>query len=280
MLFLVGLIGALLGGAIWGFGGAVLGALVGPALLALYRQSKKKDSAAPVDVPALPDDVLEAPVTALARRVQALEDEVAELRAQVQALSSGEASLAQQDGAPRPVEKPAAPAVIATPPIAVAPIVVPPLAAKAEPEPAAAMPIPPIAPMPPIPQPAMAEAAAAAADTAWSAPSPRPAPPPAVPLRDRLPPFVSRFVFGGNTIVKVGVLILFLGLAFLLRYAAERVSVPVELRYAGVALVGAFLLGLGWRLRDRRDAYGLILQGAGIGVFYLTALAAIKLHPL
>jgi uncharacterized membrane protein len=56
--------------------------------------------------------------------------------------------------------------------------------------------------------------------------------------------------------------------------------VPVELRYAGVALVGAFLLGLGWRLRARKDALRLILQGAGIGVFYLTALAAIKLHPL
>src|SRR5439155_8714176 len=118
--------------------------------------------------------------------------------------------------------------------------------------------------------------------------TPRPPPPvtpPSVPLQDRLPSFVSRFVFGGNTIVKVGVLILFLGLAFLLRYAAERVTVPVEWRYAGVGLVGAFLLGLGWHLRERPDAaggqgYGLILQGAGIGVFYLTALAAIKLHPL
>lgn len=129
---------------------------------------------------------------------------------------------------------------------------------------------------------------ATAAASAWAGPSPRPPKPPSpppVPLQERLPSFLRRWIFGGDTIVKVGVLILFLGLAFLLRYAAERVTVPIELRYASVALVGAFLLGLGWRLRTRKDAsggqgYGLILQGAGIGVFYLTALAAIKLHPL
>ena len=81
-------------------------------------------------------------------------------------------------------------------------------------------------------------------------------------------------------LVKTGVLILFLGLAFLLRYTAERVSVPVELRYAAVALAGAGLLLTGWLLRHKRASYGLILQGAGIGVFYLTALAAMKVSHL
>jgi uncharacterized membrane protein len=114
--------------------------------------------------------------------------------------------------------------------------------------------------------------------------APRPSAEP-VSFKERMPGFLQRWIFGGNTIVKVGVLILFLGLAFLLRYAAERVTVPVELRYAGVALLGAFLLGLGWRLRERTDSaggtgYGLILQGAGVGVFYLTTLAAMKLHDL
>ncbi|MEK8030218.1 DUF2339 domain-containing protein [Ideonella sp. DXS29W] len=131
--------------------------------------------------------------------------------------------------------------------------------------------------------------AASAAEPAVAAKAPAtppaPPPPPAVPLRDRLPPVVRDWIFGGNTIVKVGVLVLFLGLAFLLRYAAERITVPPELRYAGVALLGVGLLGLGWRLRDRRDAaggtgYGLILQGAGIGVLYLTTLASLKLNGL
>lgn len=107
-----------------------------------------------------------------------------------------------------------------------------------------------------------------------------PPPPPPRPLAERLPAPVRDLIFGGNTLVKVGVLLLFLGLAFLLRYAAERVTVPVPLRYAGVAGVGVMLLAVGWWLRDRRASYALILQGAGIGVFYLTTLAAMKLHPL
>ncbi|MFL6627083.1 MAG: DUF2339 domain-containing protein, partial [Vitreoscilla sp.] len=144
------------------------------------------------------------------------------------------------------------------------------------------------------PAPAMATVrppspAPAPAPTRPHAPAParRPiaAPAPAVPLRDQLPPWAARWIFGGNTIVKAGVLILFLGLAFLLRYTAERVTIPIELRYAGVALVGIVLTAVGWRLRDRRDAaggsgYGVILQGAGIGIFYLTALAALRLDPL
>ncbi|MDB5850325.1 MAG: hypothetical protein JWP29_4077, partial [Rhodoferax sp.] len=120
--------------------------------------------------------------------------------------------------------------------------------------------------------------------TAVQAP-PKPPQPPPRPLKERMPPFLRQWIFGGNTIVKVGVLILFFGLAFLLRYAAERITVPIELRYAAVALVGAMLLGVGWRLRHGKDkaggtGFGQILQGAGIGVFYLTTLGALKLSQL
>lgn len=91
---------------------------------------------------------------------------------------------------------------------------------------------------------------------------------------------VKRWVFGGNPLVKIGAVILFLGLAFLLRYAAENSMLPVELRYAAVAAGGLGLIFAGWRSRNKADQYGLILQGAGIGVLYLTTLAAMKLHPL
>ena len=43
-------------------------------------------------------------------------------------------------------------------------------------------------------------------------------------------------VFGGNTLVRVGAAILFIGLAFLLRYAAQRGLLPLPLRLAGSSL--------------------------------------------
>ena len=109
----------------------------------------------------------------------------------------------------------------------------------------------------------------------------------AQPVAPRGPNVIERAVagarnwlFGGNTVLRVGVVLLFLGLAFLLRYATEGMVVPIELRYAGVAASALGLLGLGWWLRLRNDSYALMLQGTGIAVLYLTVFAAMRLHPL
>jgi uncharacterized membrane protein len=85
---------------------------------------------------------------------------------------------------------------------------------------------------------------------------------------------------GGNTIVRIGVLILFVGVAFLLRYAIEHEMLSIEFRLAAVAAAGVALLLTGWRLRLRRRGYGLTLQGAGIGVFYMTLYAAMRVYGL
>ena len=110
---------------------------------------------------------------------------------------------------------------------------------------------------------------------------------PKQPAKPREPSAIERaidlakaWLFGGNTVLRIGVLLLFLGLAFLLRYATEGMVVPVEVRYAGVAASAVALLGLGWWLRLRNPSYGLMLQGAGIAVMYLTVFAAMRLHPL
>lgn len=85
---------------------------------------------------------------------------------------------------------------------------------------------------------------------------------------------------GGNTIVRVAVLILFIGVAFLLRYAAERTTVPIELRLVGIIGMGMVLVVLGRRLLARRRGYALSLQGAGVGMVYLTLFAAYRLYGL
>ncbi|WP_426233001.1 DUF2339 domain-containing protein [Pseudomonas sp. TWP3-2] len=115
-------------------------------------------------------------------------------------------------------------------------------------------------------------------------PIPREAPAPAEPrgpnLFDRAIGAARNWLFGGNTVLRVGVVLLFFGLAFLLRYATEGMVVPIELRYAGVAAAALGLLALGWWLRHRNTNYALMLQGTGIAVLYLTVFAAMRLHPL
>ncbi len=91
---------------------------------------------------------------------------------------------------------------------------------------------------------------------------------------------VENYLTSGNLLVKVGVILLFIGVAFLLRYAAERNRLPIELRLIGVALGGMALLVFGWRLRERRRAYALVLQGGGVGVLYLTIFGAMRLYGM
>ncbi|HEX8587039.1 DUF2339 domain-containing protein [Pseudomonas sp.] len=90
----------------------------------------------------------------------------------------------------------------------------------------------------------------------------------------------QNWLLGGNTVLRVGVVLLFLGLAFLLRYATEGMAVPIEARYAGVAVAALALLGLGWWLRERNESFALMLQGTGVAVLYLTVFAAMKVHTL
>jgi len=88
------------------------------------------------------------------------------------------------------------------------------------------------------------------------------------------------WIMAGNTLARVGVLLLFIGVGFLVKYATEHVHVPIEVRLAGVALGGIVLLVLGWRLRLRRHGYAMILQGGGVGVLYLTVFGALRLYTL
>lgn len=91
---------------------------------------------------------------------------------------------------------------------------------------------------------------------------------------------LHRLFFASNPVLKIGIIILFFGVSFLLKYAAQRNLIPIELRLAGVALGGLALIGLGWRLRHRQPGYGLGLEGAGIGLLYLTTYAAQRLYNL
>jgi uncharacterized membrane protein len=114
---------------------------------------------------------------------------------------------------------------------------------------------------------------------------PRPATPAPSASRDKEPAFdlwqiVVSYFTGGNVIVRAGVIVLFFGVAFLLKYSAERNIIPIELRLLGVAASAIALLLFGWRLRLSRPGYALIVQGGAVGVLYLTIFAALRLYQL
>ena len=87
-------------------------------------------------------------------------------------------------------------------------------------------------------------------------------------------------VLGGNVVAKIGVLVLFCGVGFLLKYAYDHALLPVPVRLAGVALAGLAMLYAGRRLLERRRLYALILQGGGIGLLYLDVYFALKVFGL
>jgi uncharacterized membrane protein len=91
---------------------------------------------------------------------------------------------------------------------------------------------------------------------------------------------IKGFFSTGNVVLKIGIIIVFFGVAFLLKYAAQRNMVPLELRLVGVASGGLTMLAVGWWLRRSRSGYGLVLQGGGVGILYLVVFGAAKLYGL
>jgi uncharacterized membrane protein len=89
-----------------------------------------------------------------------------------------------------------------------------------------------------------------------------------------------KWLLGGNTVVRAGVVILFFGVAFLLKFAYEHSHLPVEARLVGVCIGAILLLALGWRLRIARPGYALTLQGGGVGMLSLTIFAAFRLYAV
>jgi uncharacterized membrane protein len=165
---------------------------------------------------------------------------------------------------------------------------------RAEPAPPApAAPAPPAAepmrPAPPSPTPIIdsaarrasiaAQAAASAASPAPSQPARTPTPPNAI---DSLIAAIKRWFTEGNVPVKVGMLVLFAGVAALLKYAADQgwLHVPIELRLAAIAIAAIAAIVLGWRERGRRRAFGLSLQGGAIGILLMTVFAAFRIYSL
>ncbi|MBC7982589.1 MAG: DUF2339 domain-containing protein [Candidatus Obscuribacterales bacterium] len=118
-----------------------------------------------------------------------------------------------------------------------------------------------------------------------SAPTRATTPPPVVPpLRTNeandfpIVRWLRDFFTGGNAVVRISIIVLFFGVAFLLQYAAEHNRLPIELRLFGAVVLAITFLIVGWRLRQRRSGFALALQGGASGVLYLVIFAAMRLY--
>ncbi|WP_374581173.1 DUF2339 domain-containing protein [Pseudoduganella sp.] len=118
-----------------------------------------------------------------------------------------------------------------------------------------------------------------------AAAAPTPAAPRAQPqLPPREPPAwftaARNWLFEGNLVAKIGLLILFIGVSFLLKYAAARVTVPIELRLAGIVLADLGALAWAWRIRNSNRGVSLPLQGTCMAVLMLVVFGAFRMYQL
>jgi len=237
-------------------------------------------------------------------RIDALERDVGQLHAQLHDVASARPAAAAAKQTPEPAWRPQ-PAVASPPPARVADVEAG-VAAGVEAEPAPAAAVTGRArfdlPDEPVPSVAAASAGSAPAEPASAAvPPPLPKdrmtpaaaqipPPRRPPPRPQRPPPPDVFAnaFGwvrgwfteGNVPVKIGMLVLFFGVASLLKYASDQgwVQVPIELRLAAVAAAAIAGLVFAWRQRETRRSFSLSVQGGAIGVLMLVTFAAYKLY--
>ena len=92
--------------------------------------------------------------------------------------------------------------------------------------------------------------------------------------------WVKNNLLSGNPIAKIGIIILFVGVAFLLKYVSDHVHLTIHLRLIGVGVGGLIMLGLGEKLYARLPVYANILQGGGIGLIYLVTYSAFNIYHL
>lgn len=91
---------------------------------------------------------------------------------------------------------------------------------------------------------------------------------------------LSHWFSGGNTIVRVGVLILLIGVGLLLRLLKETIIIPIEAWLSVISIAAILFISLGLRLSQARRGYALSLQGAGIATLYLTLFSAYRLYQV
>ena len=90
---------------------------------------------------------------------------------------------------------------------------------------------------------------------------------------------VREFFSGPTGLARVGAVLVVAGLASLLAYALQQqyLQIPLAAWITLAAFAGVVAVVFGYRQSGHRRAFGLTLQGAGLGTVFLSAYAALRL---
>ncbi|MDN3452947.1 DUF2339 domain-containing protein [Psychrobacter sp. APC 3350] len=91
---------------------------------------------------------------------------------------------------------------------------------------------------------------------------------------------VKNWFFGGNLVVRVGVLVLLVGVVLLLRLLSDYIEIPIAFKLMAIGVAGLGLAGLGLKLTAKRFSYGITLQGAGLAIAYLSTFFAYSVYEI
>ena len=91
---------------------------------------------------------------------------------------------------------------------------------------------------------------------------------------------IQNWFLGGNLVVRVGVLVLLVGVVLLLRLLSDYIQVPIGVKLTVIIIIGLGLAGLGLKLAAKRFAYGISLQGTGLAIAYLTTFFAYSVYQV
>ncbi len=96
----------------------------------------------------------------------------------------------------------------------------------------------------------------------------------------RFPAFPGNLVGGEWWLNKIGIGLLLFGAAFLFKFSVDQNWITPSVRVGIGLLIGATLIALGMRVYAERPAFGQVLLGGGVGVFYISGFAAFELYAL
>lgn len=91
---------------------------------------------------------------------------------------------------------------------------------------------------------------------------------------------IKNWFFGGNLVVRVGVLVLLVGVVLLLRLLSEYIEISIATKLMTIGIAGLGLAGLGYKLTAKRFSYGITLQGTGLAIAYLSTFFAYSVYQI